>query len=346
MHYHAAQMGMGGVTTVFSPVNAHTIFYNPALLNRQSFSFEISALQIGIGTDAADIFEFIADHQDEFNSIDETWEEDPEKLDEFVKDSEKFDNKWQSVNVSPFVGLVIGNFSVGVYNVAQADVKLDQGIFIPAIGARGYSDTVVGVGFGKTISAFFRDWELGVTARYYQRRTLTPQRVNANDAEDGGKLAETVQDDLEDPTSGFGIDVGMVQTFEFLGRDIDVGVVIQDLIGSQDGWVKPNLKFGALYQLPWKNILVKRWDFAVEYEDFFNRTGTSAFQHVNMGTELSILAGFLKFRGGLHQGYPTFGAGVSFLVFKLDAAYYTRELGTAPGMEPEETYRAQFSIQF
>ena len=72
--------------------------------------------------------------------------------------------------------------------------------------------------------------------------------------------------------------------------------------------------------------------------------GSGTYQKINMGTELNTLAGFLKLRGGLHQGYPTFGLGIALLIFRLDYAYFTRELGTAPGMYPDDTHSIGITI--
>ncbi len=348
---NVAQMGMGGLTTMIS-TNARTVFNNPGLLNRQKFALEFTPVAIGIGSDATNILKFVNDNVDTFAGMDSIAAlaaggdaAATETMNKFYEDSQEFDNKWIGLNVAPYLGLAVKGFGFGVYGNIVTDIKLDNGVFVPAIGARGYMDVVFGIGHGRVIEIGGRDWELGAAVRIVNRRYVSPIRVNASDVANTGDLASTVMDELNEDITGFGIDVGMIRTVQWKDNDIDVGVSIQDLVGVMDGWIKPNLKFGAMYHMPFaNNALLKRWDLGIEYVDFFNRAGKSYFTHINMGTELSVLAGFLKLRGGFHQGYPTYGMGLSLGFAKLDFAYFTKEQGTAPGMTPYGLYMAQFSL--
>ncbi|MDP8285029.1 MAG: hypothetical protein RAP03_00050, partial [Candidatus Electryonea clarkiae] len=266
------QMGMGGMTTMIG-TSAATTFNNPALLNRQKFDIEITPVIIGLGDDLTDIVNFVSDHKDDFAVFDSL---SPAEQGAFINDSESFDNKWMGIHVSPFVGLAFKGWGVGGYGNVSTDVKLDQGVVVPSVGARGYMDVVVGIGHGRIVEIAGTEWELGATFRFIQRQTVSPIKVSAADAGDTGELSSTVMDELEDPTAGFGVDVGMIRTLELKGKELDVGVVVQDLIGSMDGMVKPNLKFGAMYHMPFAdNMMLKRFDVGMEYVDFFNRAGTS-----------------------------------------------------------------------
>ncbi len=352
---NVAQMGMGGMTTMIS-TNARTVFNNPGLLNRQKFALEITPAALGIGSDATNILKFVNDNMDVFTGMDSiaasamdpadpNHEENAATLNQFYKDSEEFDNKWIGVNASPYIGLAFKGFGFGVYGNVVTDLKLDNGVFVPALGARGYIDAVFGAGMGRTMEIGGRDWELGAAVRVVNRRYVSPIRVNASDVANMGDMASTVMDELNEDVTGFGIDVGMIRTMQWKDNDIDVGVAIQDLVGVMDGYLAPNVKMGAMYHMPFAgNALLNRWDVGIEYTDFFNRAGKSYFTHINMGTELSVLAGFVKLRGGFHQGYPTFGGGLSLLFLKLDYAYFTKELGTAPGMNAYGLHMVQMSL--
>jgi len=339
---------MGGLTTMIH-TNAHTTFYNPALLNRQEFALELTPLTIGLGRDVIDIWDFIDRNEEHFDDLERIAASDhPDSVQiitDFYRDSEAFDNRWMGAHVSPFFGFATRGWGFGIYGNLSADMKIDQGVFIPAVGARGYFDVVLGVGHGRVVTIFDRDWELGAAVRVVQRQQVEPVRVSYSEVRDATELGETIREDLEEPKTGFGIDLGMVRTLQWRGNDLDVGVTIQDFIGVLDGWVKPDLKFGAMYSLPIPVVpALKRWDLGIEYVDFFNRAGTSVFQKINLGTELGILNGFLNLRGGFHQGYPTYGLGLDLYVLKIDYAWFTRELGTAPGMLGEPTHRVQLSL--
>ncbi|MCD6161235.1 MAG: hypothetical protein J7K40_02335 [candidate division Zixibacteria bacterium] len=346
-HIDVAQMGMGGITTTIY-TNSHTLFYNPALLNRQGLEVDIINIGLGLDTDATDVLKFVDDHQDDFDDFESLSIEEQEQ---FFLDCSEFDNKWVGVQAAPYIGFAASHFALGGYGISYFDVKIDQGVFVPALAMKGYMDIVIGAGIGLPVNIMDRSFEVGITGRYIQRRSFLPIRINAQDVNDAEDIFDVALDSLENSTNGFGLDVGMVRSMklEMLGRgiDLDYAVVVQDLIGSLGGYVKPNIKFGAMTHIPFAdNFLLPRWDFGIEMTDFFNRQGVNFFNRINMGTEVALLGGFAKLRSGFHQGYPTWGAGLSLFIIHLDYARFTRELGTKPGQFPETTHRAQLTIGF
>lgn len=342
-HIHAQQMGMGGLTTVVAS-NAHTVIYNPGMLTRQPFAFEVT-VPIGADNSIFELTQFIQDHEADFANFQML---SPEAQEAFLKDSESFDNKWFALNAAPFVGLSFKNFGLAVYGTANAQTKLDQGVLVPAIGLRGTTDLVFAAGLGKTIEIGRRDVGIGASFRYINRYELPVQRVSATDAGNIQSLLETAMGDAATPVTGFGLDLGAVHTIDVGqagGPSLDVAAVIQDLYGSIDGeHIKPNVKLGAMYHLVDKGFLLRRLDLGAEVTDVFNRAGVSFWQKINMGGEMGVLGGLLSLRGGFHQGYPTVGLGVRFLFFKVDIAHYTRELGSNPGQNPEDMWIGQVSV--
>ncbi|MCB2199735.1 hypothetical protein KQI63_10035 [bacterium] len=344
-HLNAAQMGMGGLTTTVA-TNAHTVIYNPGMLTRQPFALEIT-MPIGADLDMLDMSDFISNHQDDFSDFSSL---EPEEQSQFIKDGEAFDNKYYGFDVGPFFGLSFKNFGVAGYGILNGDTKLDLGVLAPTIGLRGLVEVGGAVGLGRTFEIAGREIGIGVAGRFLQRSSLPSQRLTASDASDPQGIMETLQDEAEDPYSGFGIDVGAIHTLELgePGSDInlDLAAVIQDFYGSIDGEYRiPNLKLGGMYHMPFAgNAFIRRWDVGVDVVDIFNREGVSFFQRINMGTELSMLAGLVSVRGGFHQGYPTLGAGVRLAIIKLDVAMYTEEMGTYPGQNPSDIVVGQLSF--
>jgi len=344
-HVNVAQMGMGGITTTVA-TNAHTVFYNPGMLTRQHFALEIT---VPFGTDAStlDLVDFVNNNKDAFQDFQGM---SPDQQEQFMRDSEEFDNKWFGINAGPFFGFSFKNFGLAVYESANMDVKLDQGVLEPKLSVRGYGDMVAALGFGKTMTVMDREIGFGVTARYINRSTIPLRRIKASDAANYQDLGSTMLDDLKNPVTGLGLDLGAVHTLELgepgSGINMDVAAVMQDLYGSLDGeWIKPNLKVGEMYHMPFAGTaFVRRWDVGIDVVDLFNRQGVSLFQKINMGTELNLLAGLISVRGGFHQGYPTYGLGVRLGIIKLDGAMYTYEQGTAPGQDPKDMLMAQLSF--
>ncbi|MBZ0265375.1 hypothetical protein K8I28_11985 [bacterium] len=351
IHLHVAQMGMGGMTSTIS-TNAHTLYYNPALLADQKFALEITPVQMGVGSELTEIINFISDHQEDFNGLDSLAANDPAGMDAFLKDSESFDNRWNGILFNPYFGFAFKHFAFGTYGKVNADVKLDQGIFVPAAGLRGYFDVTVGAGWGRHLTVMDEEYSVGITGRYIQRREISAIRVGATEVAETGDLITTLNDELNDSENAFAIDLGAAKSYELsegsggAGRRwVDVGVVLQDIMMSEFDANAPNFKIGGMYNMTFASkALIKHASAGLEFVDFFNGGGTSLFSRINMGAEVNTLGGFLKLRGGAHQGYPTYGVGISLLFIKVDYAFFTREMGTFPGAEPDETHRVQLSL--
>lgn len=346
LHMNIAQMGMGGLTSVVYS-NAHTPFYNPALLARQQFNLELSVASFGLSSNFPTLLSFIEDHQEDFQDFESLTVEQQE---EFYKDSEEFDNQWFGLQALPYVGMAFRNFGFGVYSVTQTDIKLDQGVFVPAVAGRGYSDVVFGAGWGRGFNFMDKYMQAGVTVKYISRRSLEQTRFTAEDLQSTTDVVNTITGELEESVSSLGFDLGSAIT---LGKPIkpksnvgtvDLAFVIQDLFVDLDGAVDPLFKLGAMYHVPIAgNALINRFDVGAELADFGNREGVDFFQRVNMGAELSLLHLF-RLRGGFHQGYPTFGLGLNLSIVSVDYASFAREMGSYPGQREERIHRIQVSF--
>ncbi|MCP4580839.1 MAG: hypothetical protein GY839_04430 [candidate division Zixibacteria bacterium] len=344
-HLDVAQMGMGGITVTIRN-SAHAVFYNPALLNRQGLKIDISPIHGGLDNDAIEVINFIDDHEEDFDDFELL---DHDEQNQFLIDSQRFDNKWVSAIITPYAGICINNIGAGMYSIIQADVKVDHGVFIPAIGMRGFQDNVYGFGIGLPMNFMGQSLDMGLSLRFIERKKFIPLRVGAADADELDQVFETAFDEFESTERGFGLDVGLIHEFyaDSIGKQkgIDFALVIQDLIAELDGYVKPNVKAGIMTELP-SSMLPFSCDIGIEINDLFNRQGVGFTQRLNIGGEARFLKGLLKFRGGFHQGYPTWGVGAKVLFAHADYAFFARELGTRSGQFSEATHRIQigFSI--
>ncbi len=344
LHLNIAQMGMGGLTTLVCS-NAHTLFYNPALLSRQDFTVEASLVSIGVSRDIIPLTFFIQDHIDDFAHYENMTED---EIREFTDDSEHFDSEWLSVQALPYAGIARQNFGFGFYSVTQADMKLDQGIFLPRISLRSYSDFVIGFGYGSTISILQSKWDIGATIKYAERHAISPMWVNARDVSNVLEVWQTAQDSLRYLGSGFGLDIGVAKSYTMgeigHGRTFDLGVVVRDLFLDLNNNTNPEVNVGVMYHMPHaRRGLMDRWDVGGEIVDVFNREHIPLFQRVHFGSEISFLH-FLRFRGGIHQGYATFGAGLTFRVFSIDYASFAGNLVMAPGRSRNESIEFNYLL--
>ncbi len=67
--------------------------------------------------------------------------------------------------------------------------------------------------------------------------------------------------------------------------------------------------------------------------------------HLHVGAEMGLLDSVVL-RGGLNQGYVTFGLGLTFKFVELDLAYFTRELGDSYGETPSSGFAVEVALRF
>ena len=66
-------------------------------------------------------------------------------------------------------------------------------------------------------------------------------------------------------------------------------------------------------------------------------------QKVHLGTEISLP--LIDIRGGISQGYASYGLGFNLFFVRFDVAQYTEEMGAYPGQTPQERLQAGLSIE-
>ncbi len=86
--------------------------------------------------------------------------------------------------------------------------------------------------------------------------------------------------------------------------------------------------------------------FHLEYRDtMYQEYEPSMWTRIHAGTEVKVLQ-FIKLRAGLNQGYATAGIGMKLLFLDLNAAYFTREMGSYAGTKPNEGFSLEAAIRF
>lgn len=66
-------------------------------------------------------------------------------------------------------------------------------------------------------------------------------------------------------------------------------------------------------------------------------------QKLHFGTEISLPV--VDIRGGISQGYASYGLGFNLFFVRFDVAQYTEEMGAYPGQTPQERLQAGISIE-
>ena len=172
----AAELGIGGATSLYG-YNASAVIYNPALLNRAKFRLDLINAGFVFDNQFVKMVNFVEDNQEKFANFDSLSADPIENRrlqGEFLKDIEQFDDQWLGIGVSPLIGVMWKHFGLAITGQLAPEMKLDRGIFNPAVGLRGVSDAAVYVGYGSqhdfSIAGKNRTIEYGATLKYLNRR--------------------------------------------------------------------------------------------------------------------------------------------------------------------------------
>lgn len=107
----------------------------------------------------------------------------------------------------------------------------------------------------------------------------------------------------------------------------------------------PSYRIGVAYSPPSMGMLGSL-NVAADYLGYNNPTvNQSFFAHLHLGAQMRLLRVF-RVRGGVSQGYPTFGAGLGLGIIHFDYAFHGVEDGRIPGQIRNQRHSAQVRIGF
>jgi len=319
-HHNVRANGMGGVyMSVVDDSNA--IFVNPAALGRTS-GLNWQVMNVEFGIKGMDVY-------NDFQGIDTS---DPNSFNQFF-------GKDVWIRAGGKAAVTLPYFGVGVYSDTQTHLVLHNPAF-PQFDTTFLSDygLVVGGAFkigpatygGLTFKRISRwggqqDIDLGVIA--------------------SGNLA-SIGDQFQNKGNGYGIDLATQTsipmpfnpTFSVVWKDIGSTAFTKSDGADAPPRIRDNLSVGVstLMDLPGLD-----WTTGFEYRHI-TESEYQLGQKLHFGTELSLP--FIDLRGGINQGYATYGAGISLLFLQLDAAMYTEETGAYPGQTPQNRVEIGLSL--
>lgn len=325
--YHDIRsLAMGGVGVV-SAKGSGSFIYNPALLNRLIFKITIPNIRFELNDRLFDLINFVNENMDSLSSFSNLT---PAGQNRLYMDMSAIDNKWMRLGLpNLMVSLAIKNIGVGIYTTTDFNIKIDKGIYEPRLYARGVNDLVITGGIAKGLGFLVPGLTAGLSLKLINRRDTGEIKLGFAQIESAADMVKEIGEELERGEAGFGVDVGAL--YKLGNKRTELGIVIQDLIGSIEGYeVSSNLKIGAQHKL------LPGLTMSGEIHDFFNTNGDALFNKVHFGAEVDLP--FLDLRAGVNQGYPTLGFGLNLLIMRIDFAYYSRELGRVPGQDQENVF--------
>jgi hypothetical protein len=330
-------LGMGGAYTA-GGWRGSVIFYNPAAVATKGFHLNVP-IRVGVGgvggfSEIRDVYDFFEDNQNDLKSINQL---PPDRVLELDQEAQKLDGKGGAFRVAPAFRLGWRGFAMQGYGSVVARPTMDTGVYMPRVNADAQFDVGVIAAYGARIRLFDR-WTTRFVDKWYAGASIKVFR--RYDAFTNFSFAEVVSSpnymdavEVDDGKTGVGIDVG---TMVPVNKELTLALVAQDLVTFGDVTPTPSVNVGAHYKL-WSRV-----HFVADYRDMFNEMDRPMPMHVHLGAEVDLT--MLRLRGGLYQGYPTLGIGFNLWLIKIDAAYYTEELGDKLGHSPEDNIALEFQF--
>lgn len=334
--------GRGG-TYVAGARGTDTLFLNPAALS--TTSHKVVQLPRGSGGFGIDTFNVLT-----------AANEASQNPDQVHKLLTPLIGKHGHANWSIFPAYSTDQFALGGFHTGQIDADIHNPV-IPEATLSYLTDTGMAAGWAKSL--WRNRLAVGLTALLSHRY---------------GGVRTFELDDFIDPTASQNIgipksrlylldfDFGLLYSFGSVAGERPLyrelaewrpalGVVIHRLFGSQLGVVvedpkgdkASDLRWGRTLDLgvsvqspPWKShSLLIAADFLGLGGSFSPTRLSSYLKHFHLGTEVALFHETLFLRGGLYQGYPAGGIGISAGKIAIDASLHQEELGELGWARPD-----------
>jgi hypothetical protein len=328
-------VGMGGAGVALAgPDNA--VFLNPALLgasDRTHFRlFEVQAL---VNSNTFEHYNFYSDHSAQFEALDDMSDPDRNRFYYEMLEVARDETVFGFSGMAP-LSIVGPGYSFGFYERAVVNYDLREGASsVPLIQATAVAEAELVVGVGRNVATFFgRDVCLGANGKYLYRAVVSESRT--------APAVDNFENIRVYKGSAFAFDLGILvvgERWSFGGGFYDVNwpefdwrvdEALPEGFASPrsgiDGSMRLGVAHNASFGIPG---LVDRFKFAFDVESpLSDEMGT--FKKVSLGSEFRF-ANLVMVRAGLHQGYPSAGAGVMLKMVRVEYAFTGEALGRYPG---------------
>lgn len=269
---------------------------------------------------------------------------------------------------------------VGLFATTGLDYRIENaGLGLPQLNVVSTTDLMgvatAGIDFGKLLGV--GGLAVGITGKYTRRfLSVKDKPIDAFSTEENIYV-------LEGRSLGF--DVGMLYDVGLLPGTFTVGATAYDIRASDFDYIyygtpsdlpvigdqiddeatpvdpnevarevvranerfalAPSYRVGVAYEPPSVGPLGSL-SLAADYLGYRNPVVDQSFlTHLHLGAQLRLIR-ILKVRGGVSQGYPTFGAGLGLGIIHFDYAFHGIEDGRIPGQIYNQRHAAQVRIGF
>jgi hypothetical protein len=323
-------LGMGGAFTAVGK-DAEALFYNPAGLYDMGFQLALINPLIEVDQNIQSLA----------NDAQTAMKKDSEaaRMDAITDLISKNMGKPLHARVSLFPHVAVKNFAVGVVGQGSVDARLHN-----PLSSQGAVEVSAG-------------YEYGPVAGFSIKPPLTGLRVGggakyiSNSWYEKSITVVDIAGEKIDPTkdmvskSDLSLDIGLLYDLpdtpfiNVLKPKLGLSVLdITDLDFQKNGVgkkipMRANLGISINPSIP----ILADTVIALDYQDITGayKQDKSIWKRVHIGGEAGFLSRRILVRAGLNQGYPSFGAELNVLIFKLGYAYYTEEMAAYAGQDKD-----------
>jgi len=240
-------------------------------------------------------------------------------------------------------------FGLSVFSRFEPDLRARE------LGSTGvpeiefHAESYHGVALGTAIETPFRWLTFGVTGKYlYAAEPNLTIEVTDEDAIADVTDPRNTQD-LASHNKGVGFDAGMLMFFQGKWIDYSLAAKVDDVGNTK--FIGDNPAPTEFKQVVSAGTAVTfhtgadALHLALDYRDIMNAYGEEMFKKYYAGVKLTLRT-YIGLAAGYYHGSPSIGAEVDFILFRLAATAFTRELGDHPGVEPRNMYMLSLSLGY
>lgn len=316
---------MGGVYIPFAN-SAEAIFANPAGLGRTSL-LDIKLLDVTVGvnttgvTEAANLQNINPDDPNSFNQL-------------FGK------RVWLEATGKTAVSLPF--LSVGYLNDSEVSLELHNPTF-PEFETYFRNDDAFYAGTAFTVAP---GTYLGFAVKRVNRWGGSTENIQIGSIA-GATNIQDIGSNFQNKGTGYGLDLAVLTelqapilkpTFTLVWQDVGSTAFNKTAGTDAPVHIDQNLSAGAGVAMDLPGL---DWLAGFEARHLLD-PNIEIGKKLYMGTELSIP--FIDLRAGYSQGYLSYGVGLNFIIFHLDAVSYTEETGIYPGQAGDSRYMVSLNI--
>lgn len=186
---------------------------------------------------------------------------------------------------------------------------------------------------------------LGLALKRINRWGGDVQELGLGTVANAGDI-QGVMNEFQNKGTGYGADFALMTeadtplnpTLTVVWKDIGSTAFTKTAGSDEPSHIPQNLGAGVALGVDLPGL---DWVIALEGQHLLD-PDIQIGKKLHLGTEISLP--FLDLRAGVNQGYVSYGVGMDFFIFRIDAASYTEELGVYPGQSADNRVMVGLSI--